>query len=87
MSEIKKESDPINFPAHIDEAELAQKIDPLSFDVLRNGATERPFTGEYNDTELSTPLTFPQSPLEYLLTRCSIQACRPKSTVSSSSKT
>ena len=51
MSEIKKESDPINFPAHIDEAELAQKIDPLSFDVLRNGATERPFTGEYNDTE------------------------------------
>jgi len=31
--------------------ELAKKLDPLSYQVLRHGATERPFTGEYNDTE------------------------------------
>jgi peptide-methionine (R)-S-oxide reductase len=51
MADIKKESDSISFPAVIDEAKLAEAIDPLSFDVLRNGATERPFTGEYNDTD------------------------------------
>jgi peptide methionine sulfoxide reductase MsrB len=35
------------YPVKIDETELAQKLDPLSYDVLRNAATERPFTGEY----------------------------------------
>ena len=35
----------------IDEAELKAKLDPLSYEVLRNGATERPFTGEYTDSE------------------------------------
>ena len=35
----------------IDEAALKAKLDPLSYDVLRKGATERPFTGEYTDTE------------------------------------
>ena len=35
----------------IDEAELKAKLDPLSYEVLRKGATERPFTGEYTDTE------------------------------------
>ena len=29
----------------INEAELKAKLDPLSYEVLRNGATERPFTG------------------------------------------
>jgi peptide-methionine (R)-S-oxide reductase len=51
MAEIKKESDPLNFPVEVDEAKLAQTLDPLSYEVLRNGATERPFTGEYNDTD------------------------------------
>ena len=35
----------------VNEEELKQRLDPLSYDVLRNGATERPFTGEYNDTD------------------------------------
>ena len=35
----------------IDEAALKAKLDPLSYDVLRNAATERPFTGEYTDSE------------------------------------
>lgn len=39
------------YPVKIDDANLKQSLDPLSFDVLRNGATERPFTGEYVDTE------------------------------------
>jgi peptide-methionine (R)-S-oxide reductase len=34
-----------------DDEELKKKLDPLSYQVLRHGATERPFTGEYNDTE------------------------------------
>jgi peptide-methionine (R)-S-oxide reductase len=42
---------PDKFPAELDEEKLRQELDPLSFDVLRNGATERPFTGEYTDTE------------------------------------
>ena len=40
-----------NYPAQINDAELAAKLDPLSFEVLRRGATERPFTGEYTDSE------------------------------------
>jgi peptide-methionine (R)-S-oxide reductase len=35
----------------IDEAELKAKFDPHSYNVLRNGATELPFSGEYTDTE------------------------------------
>ncbi len=33
----------------INEEELRAKLDPLSYAVLREGATERPFTGEYTD--------------------------------------
>jgi peptide methionine sulfoxide reductase MsrB len=40
-----------NYPVQIDEADLAAKLDPLSYDVLRNAATERPFTGQYTDEE------------------------------------
>ena len=35
----------------VNEDELRAKLDPLSYEVLRNGATERPFTGEYTDSE------------------------------------
>jgi peptide-methionine (R)-S-oxide reductase len=35
----------------INEDELRAKLDPLSYAVLREGATERPFTGEYTDTD------------------------------------
>ena len=35
----------------IDEDALKATLDPLSYEVLRKGATERPFTGEYTDTE------------------------------------
>jgi methionine-S-sulfoxide reductase/methionine-R-sulfoxide reductase len=39
------------FPVAIDEAALRARVDPLSYEVLRNAATEQPFTGEYVDTE------------------------------------
>ena len=35
----------------INEDELKARLDPLSYDVLRNAATETAFTGEYTDTE------------------------------------
>lgn len=41
----------INNPLGLDESQLAQNLDPLSYQVLRQGATERPFTGEYTDTQ------------------------------------
>ena len=37
--------------AAINEDELEARLDPLSYAVLREGATERPFTGEYTDTD------------------------------------
>ena len=39
------------YPVQVDNAKLASEIDELSFEVLRRGATERPFTGEYTDSE------------------------------------
>ena len=43
--------DPKEFPVVVDEGELRERLDPLSYEVLRNAATERPFTGEFNDTD------------------------------------
>ena len=39
------------YQVKIDEAELAKRVDPLSYAVLRNAATETAFTGEYTETE------------------------------------
>jgi peptide-methionine (R)-S-oxide reductase len=38
--------------SEFNDAELKARLDPLSYAVLREGATERPFTGEYTDTEI-----------------------------------
>jgi peptide-methionine (R)-S-oxide reductase len=35
----------------INEDELKARLDPLSYDVLRNSGTEPAFSGEYTDTE------------------------------------
>lgn len=43
---------PAEFPVAINEEELRERLDPLSYEVLRGAATERPFTGEYTDTEV-----------------------------------
>jgi peptide-methionine (R)-S-oxide reductase len=42
----------IQNPANLDEAQLKASMDSLSYEVLREGATERPFTGEYTDSEI-----------------------------------
>jgi peptide-methionine (R)-S-oxide reductase len=49
MSEERSSAE--KYPVQIDEVELAGKVDPISFEVLRRGATERPFTGEYTDSD------------------------------------
>lgn len=35
----------------LDDGILKNQLDPLAFEVLRHGGTERAFTGEYTDTE------------------------------------
>ena len=47
----KEDNGPADFPVKLDDAALKSKLDSLSYEVLRHGATERPFTGEYVDTE------------------------------------
>ncbi len=39
------------YPVKVDEAQLKASLDSLSYNVLRKAATERPFTGEYTDTD------------------------------------
>ena len=41
----------ITNPANLDEAQLKASLDSLSYEVLRKGSTERPFTGEYTDSD------------------------------------
>lgn len=42
----------IAYPVKIDPVELKQRVDALSFDVLRKADTESAFTGEYTDTQV-----------------------------------
>lgn len=42
----------IAYPVKIDPVELKQRVDSLSFDVLRKADTESAFTGEYTDTQV-----------------------------------
>ena len=39
------------YPVKIDEFDLKNRVDELSYAVLRKAATETAFTGEYTDTE------------------------------------
>jgi peptide-methionine (R)-S-oxide reductase len=39
------------FRIQLDDSILKNQLDPLAFEVLRHGGTERAFTGEYTDTE------------------------------------
>ena len=48
-----KKSSSKNYPVVIDEEKLKAELDPLSYSVLREAATERPFTGKYTDEERS----------------------------------
>ena len=41
----------VAYPIKVNEEELKNRVDPLSFDVLRKAATEAAFTGEYTDSE------------------------------------
>jgi peptide-methionine (R)-S-oxide reductase len=49
MTDTRPDGTP--YPTQLDEAELKDRLDPMSFAVLRQAATEPPGTGEYTDTE------------------------------------
>ena len=52
MNEITEvNSKGVAYPIKVNEEELKDRVDPLSFDVLRKAATEAAFTGEYTDSE------------------------------------
>jgi peptide-methionine (R)-S-oxide reductase len=52
MNEITQiNSKGVAYPIKLNEEELKDRVDPLSFDVLRKAATEAAFTGEYTDSE------------------------------------
>lgn len=49
LSKLRPDGTP--YPVQLDDADLKQRLDPLSFDVLRRAGTERAGTGDYTDEE------------------------------------
>ena len=49
LSHLRPDGTP--YPVQLDDAALRERLDPLSFHVLRQAGTERAGTGEYADTE------------------------------------
>ena len=47
----KAKPDGTAYRIQLDDGILKNQLDPLAFEVLRHGGTERAFTGEYTDTE------------------------------------
>ena len=39
------------YPVQLDDNDLRERLDPMSYAVLRQAGTERPFTGDYTDEE------------------------------------
>jgi peptide-methionine (R)-S-oxide reductase len=51
MTVGKLRPDGIPYPVEVDEAKLRSEVDPMTFAVLREAATEPAFVGEYTDAE------------------------------------
>lgn len=49
LPNVRPDGEP--YPVQLDDDALQQRLDPLSYAVLRMADTERPFTGEYHDSE------------------------------------
>lgn len=47
----KTKPDGTPYAIQLDDSILQNQLDPLAFEVLRHGGTERAFIGEYTDTE------------------------------------
>ena len=47
----KTRPDGTPYPVQLDDNDLRERLDPMSYAVLRQAGTERPFTGDYTDEE------------------------------------
>jgi peptide-methionine (R)-S-oxide reductase len=51
MSKRDQMPEGTSYPVQIDDTKLRSEVDPMTFAVLREAATEPAFVGEYTDTE------------------------------------